>query len=225
MPGIQHPAMKSNARVALLVCAGLLAISARAQTLSPSQETNANPFGIGLDPFLTVNFGDDVPNIGLLQFDVSSITGTISSAELNLFQVYNDGYGADFGLFVNTSPWTPGSVAGSLANAPTVGAEVGSFDITDNNSSVWRSVDITAVTQDWINGSLPNYGLTLERLDQANPYVYFGSQDNSDFGVFGPTLVITAGTSTQNVPDSGTTLTLLGGAVAGLAALRRRFAR
>ncbi len=212
----------------MILIASVCATLASAQTLAPTQTGNASIGYVDANDYasegvpanwLTVNWWNGSQNVGLLQFDLSGFS-SISSAELNLYQWANGGNGAEFGLFANTSAWTESSVGGLLANAPTMGAQVGSFSITDDGVGVWRSVDITPVANQWANGSLPNYGLTLERIDQANPEVYFGA--SSLYNDYVPTLVIDGGE--KSVPDSGATIAMLGGAVVCLTLFGRRFA-
>jgi len=200
-----------------LLGAALLALSSvtMADTVTPSQVGNlGNNSNLASDGFLTVNWSDATPNIGLIQFDLSAYAGdNVSSATLNLFQRWNSAPGAVFGLYANTSAWTS-AISGNVSDGPSFAATpVAQFTIGDWNQGVWRSADVTAIVNDWTHGVLPNYGLTLERIDSTNPLVYFSSGlANTD----APTLSLTA-----SVPEPENIALLLAG-VACLAAVARR---
>src|SRR4030067_216411 len=60
----------------------------------------------------------------------------------------------------------------------------GSFDpeITATfvpNSTGWRSVDVTALVQAWVNGVYPNYGILLE-MGKTEDYATYTSSENSN---------------------------------------------
>lgn len=197
--------------------AALLALSsfAMAATITPSQVGNLGEGTTAAKSgFLTVNWTDSAPNIGLIQFNLSAYArDDIASATLNLYHQWNSDSGAEFGLYANTSAWTPGS--GYPSDGPSfLATPVGEITISDSKTGVWRSTDLTAIVNDWTLGLLPNYGLTLQRIDDTNPYVYFASGLG---GTNSPTLTLNVAT----VPEPADAAMLLAG-VAALGALARR---
>jgi hypothetical protein len=201
--------------------AALLAVGssiASAQILIPSQTQNMGILNSSYPPYLTVNWESGEKNVGLVQFDLSSIAGPVTSANLSLYHLYNSQPGAQFGLFLNTSAWSPASVTSwaqlpTTASSPFAQLNIGA---SDYQTGLWRSVDITSMVDQWVLGTLPNYGFTLERLDQDNPFVYFASGVNDL--EHAPQLTVNASAS---VPDTATTSLLLGIGLLGLGALRR----
>ncbi|WP_255988237.1 DNRLRE domain-containing protein [Chitinolyticbacter albus] len=161
---------------------------------------------------LTVNWTTAYQNVGLLQFDVSSFAGINLQAQLNLYHQFNWGNGAQFGIYRNTSAWE--GVTSDWASRPSFDATPAAIlAINDNDEAVARSVDISTLVQGWANGSFANYGITLQRIDQDNPYVYFTSSAGS--GGFTPNLTIAP------VPEPET-YALMGLGLIGLIAARRR---
>ncbi|HSC80314.1 MAG TPA: DNRLRE domain-containing protein, partial [Chitinolyticbacter sp.] len=167
--------------------------------------------GVGSD-YLTVNWTDGNRNVALLQFDVSSFAGSTVQAQLNLYHQFNWGIGAQFGVYRNTSAWE--GVTGDWASLPSFDATPAAvLSIDDTETELGRSVDVSGLVQGWANGSFANYGITLQRIDQSNPYVYFTSSAGS--GGFAPNLTIAP------VPEPET-YALMGLGLIGLIAARRR---
>ncbi len=166
---------------------------------------------------LTVNWADQSPDKGLLEFDLSSVAGvTVTGATLSLYHSSNGGNGATFDLFRNTSAWDEGTV--TWDTAPTYDpVAASSLNIADGFTSVWRDWDVTALVQGWITGTNDNYGMTISRIDQPNSVVYFAS---SDYTIgYGPKLTINY---EANVVPEPSTYLLLGSGIAALAFWRRR---
>jgi hypothetical protein len=169
---------------------------------------------------LTANY---VPNheynYGLLQFDVSSLSGPVTSAVLELFHLSNRG-SADFGLYQVTSPWDMDTV--TMNTEPThLSTPVDTFNVghMDFGADI-HVLDVTSVVNSWLSGA-PNYGLALIRMDAPNAFVYFGATD-----LFGPAprLVIEGGTA-GGAPEPGVwAMMILGFSAAGVS-LRRGRAR
>lgn len=187
----------------------LLSNSSFADTLNANQTGNISTQDRNGGTFLTVNWWDGDPNVGLIQFDLSAYAGmAVGSATLNLYHQYNDGQGALFNLYQNTSAWN--SSISSWSSLPTHSASpVAQLSISDSSENLWRMLDVTAAVNAWTSGSLANYGFTLERVDQGNPYIYFSASS-------GPTLDITAA-----VPEPETYAMLLAG-LGLLSAVARR---
>jgi hypothetical protein len=145
-----------------LLLAGLLASALAVADFAPltkdafvvgySREANNNTGSVSI-----IKVSTDGPRIGLMQFDLSGITGTVSSATLtfNVVQVLDAG---TLGLHVVTGPtWAENSVTyntrpGFQATAATTTAVgfVGSV-----------SVDVTTIVQQWVSNPSSNYGLAL----------------------------------------------------------------
>jgi hypothetical protein len=206
----------------LLLGAAALSAScpAVADNLSPSAAANDSlNYGFspnGVSGFLTVNWWDGSPNVGLLQFDLSAYApGTVSSAVLDLYHLWNSAPGAQYGIFRNTSNWV--GVTTDYASRPaTASLPAAILSINDGNSEVHRTVDLTTLVQGWVNGAYGNDGLTLQRLDDPNPLVYFIANSASSGGYPGPVLMINA------VPEPHNVAMLLAGLGVLAGALRRK---
>jgi len=195
-------------------------LPASADVVSPSASANDSD-GIGYFPggmtgFLTVNWYNAAANVGLLQFDLSSYApGSVSSAVLDLYQLYNSAPGAQYGIFRNTSAWV--GVTTDYASRPgTDSLPAAVLTLPDGSFSTHRTVDITSLVQGWVDGSYANNGLTVQRLDDPNPYVYYIADSSS--GYPGPVLVINA------VPEPASVAMMLAGMGVLLVARRRQVA-
>jgi bacillolysin len=100
----------------------------------------------------------------LVKFDISSIPSgaSVSSA---LLRVYYVGYWdyADYSRTITSyrpaSDWTETGVTWN--NAPAPAESYGYVNIVSNNSWGYVYIDVTALVQGWVNGSIPNYGVML----------------------------------------------------------------
>jgi hypothetical protein len=210
--------------LSVLVC-GLLATSAFAQTLTPSQTGNISVDNQTDTDHLTVNWVSESKNIGLLQFDLSAYASFSGTATLKLFHTQNDGnvlgQNAVFKLYQNTSFWD--STIDDWDDRPTYNlTPAATLTISDSNTYLWRSFDVTAAVSSWTSGSMINYGFTLERIDQDNPYIFFaanGSHPDDATQDIGPTLTL----ATAPVPEPETYAMMLAGlGLLGFVARRRK---
>ena len=213
--------------LSVLVC-GLLATNAFAQTLPVVQTGNISVDNGTDTQFLTVNWWPNgQKNIGLLQFDLSAYASFSGTATLNLYHAKNDGnvlgQNAVFNLYQNTSPWD--SSISLLANRPSYNnntTPAATLVISDSDTFLWRSVDVTAAVSSWTSGAMANYGFTLERVDQDNPYIFFvanGFHPDDETQDLGPTLTL----ATAPVPEPETYAMMLAGlGLLGFVARRRK---
>ena len=130
------------------------------------------------DYYLTANYG--VENRGLIQFDLSSLTGaTINYASLSLYNRFNYGYNIniEFGVYRNTAPWDEWTVTwDNYHDEPIFLVSV--IFIENAYTDTWYSWEITSVVRDWVDGVHDNYGLTIKRMDEENPFLTFVSSDH-----------------------------------------------
>ncbi|HEY5908556.1 MAG TPA: DNRLRE domain-containing protein, partial [Vicinamibacteria bacterium] len=58
------------------------------------------------------------------------------------------------------TPWLEGTL--NHATAPTLGSAVATLPVATANRKNWVSVDVTALVQEWLDGTLPNNGIALQ---------------------------------------------------------------
>ncbi len=118
----------------------------------------------------------------LFHFDISSCTG-ISAATLYIYIWTSAGGPFDLNIHVVTSSWTEST---RWDNRPSSLSAVNtSFAMASN----WRSVDITAIAQDWETGKLVNHGIIIRNTALSNQYAGVWTREE---GFFIPYLAITA---------------------------------
>ena len=191
----------ANKLLAAIACVAALAAgpALASTTLVASQTTNlsslnpdaACPNGDCTGGFLTVNYLGGQYNYGLLQFDLSSLSGPVTSALLEIYHVTNSG-SADFALYQVTSAWDMNTATFNTAPTYDSTTPVATFNVpaVDNGGDL-HAFDLTSMVNNWLSGT-PNYGLALVRTDDANPSVYFASEDGGCCGGLAPALVIQA---------------------------------
>ena len=200
-------------------------------TIGDTQDVNVAS-GSGLEgdnlsgqPEFLVNWGGAATSSqGLIQFDLSDVcppAAVIQSATLDLFHEDNDGNGDTISLFRNTSAWSESTTTFSTAPS-TFATAVSSLAISDDNTFLYRSFDVTAVVQGWFSGAFVNDGLTVTLTPDQPNWIYL-------MGHRGPADEVPILTITYAVPEPSS-LALCGlGAVpwpatpgGGWPALRRR---
>jgi hypothetical protein len=145
--------------------------------------------------------GYKAQNSGLIRYDVSSIPpgSRILCASLSLF---GEGWsGPPFelavGLFYVKRPWIvdeatwywatqaiPWQVAG--CNGTDDRAQIPESTLVAQTVSTWYHLDVTGAVDSWVNGSLPNYGLSLQALDPSvQDNMHFTASDDvaADVGI------------------------------------------
>lgn len=206
----------------VLLCMGLfLWVGYASAAIYPSQDvmivesntsyTAASNTNFASWGYLTVNWSTKNTNRGLLQFDLSSLTGPVPQMSLFLYHKRNVVIGATFDLYQITEAWNAQKVTWNTAPA-IAAAPFSTLIISDPNYETWRSFDVTDMVNDWLSG-VPNYGMMLVRRDQGNPVAYFDSSRAQS-----PYL------TPSQVPLPGAVF-LFGPGMVGLAVLRRKFKR
>lgn len=137
----------------------------------------------------------------LLWFDLSGLTGSVTSAKLRLYLEDTTGSGGfpnaeDIALYRVTSTWSEASV--TWGTAPTY--DVVAVDVVAVYAAGWYEWDVTALVQGWLDTTWPNYGVLLANADESdtdNTRNFTSSDGSADYR---PTL---------SVATSGATLTLV----------------
>jgi hypothetical protein len=143
-------------------------------------------------------------NAGLLRFDVSSIPADASVLTATL-QVYATGWGGaniSFGAFGITRTMDATQATWNEAQAGQAWGLPGCNDVTNDRrpspeSTVtttgigkWYSLDLTAVAQGWVDGSLPNHGALLRQTVVNTSQLQFASAEHGN-PALRPKLIIT----------------------------------
>ncbi|MGB9879209.1 MAG: DNRLRE domain-containing protein, partial [Anaerolineae bacterium] len=78
--------------------------------------------------------------------------------------------------------WTPWQVPG--CNGPDDREQTPEAAVTVTHIFRWYDFDLTRLVDGWVNGWLPNYGVSLQAVDKSDPDIlYFDSADDvNDFG-------------------------------------------
>lgn len=131
--------------------------------------------------------GNSVVSVRMMLFItlvlLTAMSGTAMSAcipegayvESATFSVYVTGWGQTVQLHRITAPWLETEVTWNNFGGTYAPDVAGS--LTAPKGGEWRSVDVTALVQGWVDGSYPNYGVLLEQ-DQANA-ITFASSENT----------------------------------------------
>ena len=150
-----------------------------AQSAPPVADTYANSASAatnyGAQPTLAVAEG----NTSYLQFDLSTLPAgaTVAKATLRLY-VDSVTAGGSFDVDQVNSPWSESTL--NFSNAPTPGAPVaGPVSVTAASLNEFVDIDVTALVQDWVNGSVANNGIALVLYGTAGSYS-FDSKENTN---------------------------------------------
>jgi PEP-CTERM motif len=170
----------------------------------------------GSSQFVMDNWAGNFRAVALVEFDLSAYAGgSVSSAALGLFHMFNTANGTTYNVYRVTSAWDENSA--TFDTAPTIDSvAVATLTIGDNGTDVYREWDITATVNGWLSNSFGNFGLWIEEVPIAGDGVaYFASSDNANGN--GPRLTL----NTNTVPEPGTML-LVAAAALGAGLSRRR---
>jgi len=151
---------------------------------------------------------------GILRFDISSITGPVSSATLTLTVTSGSSTSAPLSyLYRNTASWSPGTV--TYNNAPayasaTSGSDYVNISIPASPGNPWNyafDVNVTSMVSAWQTGANANYGWTLiVDPNKVNTWKYIGTSNNANAAVR-PKLIVVwnqpPGAPTVTAPNGG----------------------
>ena len=155
--------------VALFLFISLTSAFAFELVLQPDGDNGKDAFIHTVHP--DMNFGDLVwltinnagTDHGLIEFDVSTVpsNATINSATLELLEDGNCSFNTNsIEVHTNEGPWSESSVTWN--SAPTYGPLL----VTNTGEGAgsvceWLVFDVTAIVQDWVDGTGTNYGFRI----------------------------------------------------------------
>ena len=141
----------------------------RGESVSPHQDTSVylGSSGTNYGSAATLNiYNADAGNqsMALLRFDVSSAPATgLVSATITLNLDLPIAEAVDYQVFNVTSSWEESAVTWS--SRPTLGSgSLGSGTISVGQSQI--EIDVTALAQGWLSGSMANHGIGLQHLSR-----------------------------------------------------------
>ena len=156
-------------------------------TLQPGTEgmdgavSTANPSTNYGDLLYSV-IGNTVSAIGRMYIKFKPLTipanARVVDANLKLYQYLTAGSdNFTIGLYNVTDDWDESTITWNLQPTSSTDAE-----ITNNITAgaiTWRSWDIDTLVQDWLDGTITNYGVVLKDTDESSvdTYVYFWTSD------------------------------------------------
>jgi hypothetical protein len=125
----------------------------------------------------------------LIEFPLSSIpTDAVvlqASLELHAWNVYGSDFHRTLFIYRITTPWTEDITANKWIGTSSTG-------ISFLPVMGWNRIDVTSLVKDWVNGTYPNYGMSIDTYkDYDTEYgAIFESSDNNNPSVR-PKLVVT----------------------------------
>lgn len=124
---------------------------------------------------LTTNWED--ANHGLLEFDLSGIPAgsEITKATLEILEYLNCYINENsIELHINLEAWNETTVTWN--NAPIYGLSLGT-NTGESSGCEWLIFEVTAVVQQWVDGTSMNYGFRITGLSDENVIKYTRSSD------------------------------------------------
>jgi hypothetical protein len=191
--GISRTVVREN--VAALQAASTMVLAPSGDTYLRRSQVNDN---FGVDTFLATDSetGGGRPMRTLLRFDLAAIpTGAVvESATLELYLFESGGSQTELvEAFPVTRDWvegTGGTNAGAswdLYDGVTSWGTPGGDHLPDAVATFtagapgWKSMELSAVAQDWVDGTLPNYGLVLASPESGgNDEKHYYSREHVD---------------------------------------------
>jgi len=191
-----------------------------AETIQPNATTGKDVFlwennaakNYGASTYIGVDNENGKREKGLLWFNLSNISSsaTINSAVLELYQTANAGSAFNVVVYRINNSWNEGTADGTVnsgtingttwnerwygTNWDTTGGDYNGIAYSnvsiDTTINAWKSWDITALVQGWVNGSWTNNGLILlPEGSSVNNEKQFASSDNTNSSIW-PKLTI-----------------------------------
>src|SRR5882724_1095425 len=175
----RYPSLVAAALVLLggaLFTDGILA--ARAPVFADAHTSVlASAIQLGASPELDVSLSP--LQTAFLQFDMSTLPGGISSADIGLARVrlYVRSVAAAGALEVRpvTDSWTESGI--TFENAPTLGPASSTFTVSPGARGTFVDVDVTSLVKSWIDGLAPNHGIAI--VSSLGASVAFDSKDDA----------------------------------------------
>ncbi len=172
----------------------------------------------------------DVRTRSYLIFDLSSIptNAIITSASFNFYHAESGEGGEEVNLHAVTGYWDSSLVWDTQPDHGTIAA---SSEIGGEGYHQWASTNFIDLVQDWVEGSMINYGIMLEcDLDEIYGEIAYGTHYSVDYADsnYHPYLNIEYEVGEPNpVPEPATMMMLVSLATGlfGFAGIRRRFSR
>ncbi len=122
---------------------------------------------------LTVNWSPNQANRGIVEFDLSTISGaTINSAYIDLYNRANTPRDY-FGIYRCTATWAEMTVTWSNQPAHFATASA-SMNVPSTGSFRF---DVKTLVAGWAAGTYQNYGFKLKKRTESSTYPYFCSSD------------------------------------------------
>ena len=136
------------------------------------------------------------PKVGLVQFDLSSLTGSSVSAASFRFRLSSLASNGDISIQLVDEAWSEDSV--NYDNQPSFGATVLTVPVTMADVGTVLSVDVTGIVQSWVDGSQPSHGFRLATSQSIN-----ASMDSRESSGIPMDLLVTVdnGVSTVSAPS------------------------
>jgi hypothetical protein len=129
----------------------------------------------GTYPQLTVNWSPNQPNRGIVEFNLSPISGaTINSAYIDLYNRANSPRDF-FGIYRVNASWSEMSVTWSNQPAHFATAYA-SVNVPSTGSFRF---DVKTLVSEWAGGTYVNYGFKLIKRTESGTYPYFCSSDHA----------------------------------------------
>jgi len=118
-----------------------------------------------------------------IKFDLRTIPtdAKVIDAKLKLYQYYMGGSdNFTIGLYKVTSDWKESTI--DWDTQPTCSCNVEALCDVIVSSNIWRSWDIDALVQGWLDDSIDNYGMLLKDTDETsvNSFATFYTSDYTD---------------------------------------------
>jgi len=196
--GIAQPAA---AHVAWLPCEGtpepgahLLVLQQGVNGYSGAEDTTLAQYEGNLSDKWFVRVGYKRQNSALIRFNVASIPpgSRILCAALSLYAEMWSGppFSLDIGAYAVKRDWVAQEATWYLAsaqvpwqiggcNGPDDRAQTPESVVTVKNIRTWYHFDLTQMVDGWVNGLLPNYGVSLQALDRTDTdQIWFAASDD-----------------------------------------------